>query len=144
MNDAPLLKPAVPFGPVDHENGWEPVPGGAPGVEQKMLSGELDEDAKLGVRTRLIRFQPGTVAASEFLHDYWEEVYLIEVNPRFFGGLPQCLAANVDYPYLLYQIAAGQPITEQPEIDYAKRTETPIVGLLATIEEIANDDQTMP
>jgi len=78
MNDAPLLKPAVPFGPVDHENGWEPVPGGAPGVEQKMLSGELDEDAKLGVRTRLIRFQPGTVAASEFLHDYWEEVYLIE------------------------------------------------------------------
>ena len=45
MNDTPVLKPAVPFGPVDHENGWEPVPGGAPGVEQKMLSGELDEDA---------------------------------------------------------------------------------------------------
>ena len=67
--------------------------------------------------------------------------YLIEVNPRFFGGLPQCIAANVDYPYLLYQIAIGQPIGEQPEIDYEKRTETPIVGLLATLEEIANDEQ---
>ena len=66
--------------------------------------------------------------------------YLIEVNPRFFGGLPQCIAANVDYPYLLYQIAIGQPIGPQPEVDYQKRTETPIVGLLATLEEIANDE----
>ena len=66
--------------------------------------------------------------------------YLIEVNPRFFGGLAQCIAANVDYPYLLYQIAIGEPIGQQPEIDYEKRTETPIVGLLATLEEIANDE----
>lgn len=66
--------------------------------------------------------------------------YLIEVNPRFFGGLAQCIAANVDYPYLLYQIALGEPIGDQPEIDYEKRTETPIIGLLATLEEIANDE----
>lgn len=66
--------------------------------------------------------------------------YLIEVNPRFFGGLPQSIAANVDYPYLLYQIAIGEPIHQRPEIDYEKRTETPIVGLLATLEEIANDE----
>ena len=66
--------------------------------------------------------------------------YLIEVNPRFFGGLPQSIAANVDYPYLLYRIAIGEAIEEQPEVDYAKRTETPIVGLLATLEEIANDE----
>jgi glutathione synthase/RimK-type ligase-like ATP-grasp enzyme len=70
--------------------------------------------------------------------------YLIEVNPRFFGGLPQCIAANVDYPYLLYQIAIGEPIDESAagaQIDYEKRTETPIVGLLATLEEIANDEE---
>ena len=72
------LKPAVTFGPVDHDAGWEPVPGGAPGVEQKMLSGVLDEDAKVGVRTRLIRFKHGTHAPDVFVHDYWEEVYLIE------------------------------------------------------------------
>jgi hypothetical protein len=46
----------------------------------------------------------------------------------------------VDYPYLLYQIAIGEPIGEQPEIDYDRRTETPIIGLLATLEEIANDE----
>lgn len=71
------LKPPVPFHMLDNVSGWEPVPGGAQGVEQKMLSGALDEDAKVGVRTRLIRFQPGTVAPNVFVHDYWEEVYLI-------------------------------------------------------------------
>ncbi len=76
-----MPKPEVPFHELDTAEGWEPVPGGAPGVEQKMLSGALDETAKLGVRTRLIRFQPGTVAPDIFLHDYWEEVYLIS------GGL---------------------------------------------------------
>ena len=30
-----------------------------------------------GVRTRLIRFRPGAVAPDIFVHDYWEEVYLL-------------------------------------------------------------------
>lgn len=72
------LKPAVPFHLLDLEDGWEQVPGGAPGVQQKMLSGALDEDEKTGVRTRLIRFKAGTVAPMVFLHDYWEEVYLLQ------------------------------------------------------------------
>lgn len=67
----------IPFATLDMHAGWEPVPGGAPGVEQKMLSGVLDETAKIGVRTRLIRFQPGTIAPDTFLHDYWEEVHLV-------------------------------------------------------------------
>lgn len=74
------LKPPVPFQMLHNDQGWEQVPGGAAGVEQKMLSGALDEDRKIGVRTRLIRFQPGTVAPNVFLHDYWEEVYLISGN----------------------------------------------------------------
>jgi predicted ATP-grasp superfamily ATP-dependent carboligase len=67
--------------------------------------------------------------------------YLIEVNPRFFGGLHQAVAANVDYPSLLYKLACGEEISESPEADTTVRTETPIVGLLATLEEIAHDDR---
>jgi hypothetical protein len=78
MTKTDQLKPAVPFHLLDLDSGWEQVPGGAEGVEQKMLSGALDEDAKLGVRTRLIRFRAGTVAATTFLHDYWEEVLLLK------------------------------------------------------------------
>ncbi|TMM50752.1 cupin domain-containing protein [Sulfitobacter sabulilitoris] len=78
MRDISDLKTAVAFGGVDADTGWEQVPGGAPGVQQKMLSGALDEAAGRGVRTRLIRFLPGTVAPDVFVHDYWEEVYLID------------------------------------------------------------------
>ena len=73
-----LDKPPVPFHELDLETGWEPAPGAAPGIEQKLLSGELDEENKVGARTRLIRFQPGAFTTTQFVHDYWEEVYLIE------------------------------------------------------------------
>ena len=72
-----LDKPPVDFHTLDVDEGWEPAPGAAPGIEQKLLSGDLDETNKVGARTRLIRFQPGAVAPEPFVHDYWEEVYLI-------------------------------------------------------------------
>ena len=60
------------------ETGWE-VPAGYPaGIEQKILSGALDEGKKRGGRTRLLRFAPGAFTTSPFVHDHWEEVYLLE------------------------------------------------------------------
>jgi predicted ATP-grasp superfamily ATP-dependent carboligase len=67
-------------------------------------------------------------------------VYLIELNPRFFGGLTQSIAANVDYPHLLFRIASGENV-EPPDVDYSTRTEAPVVGLLATLDEIAHDER---
>jgi hypothetical protein len=52
-----LDKPAVDFHTLDVDEGWEPAPGAAPGIEQKLLSGALDETNKVGARTRLIRFR---------------------------------------------------------------------------------------
>ena len=72
-----LDKPPVDFHTLDVDEGWEPAPGAAPGIEQKLLSGDLDETNKVGARPRLIRFHPGAVAPEPFVHDYWEEVYLI-------------------------------------------------------------------
>ena len=47
------------FFALDMESGWE-VPAGYPdGIQQKILSGSLDEDGKRGSRTRLLRFDPG-------------------------------------------------------------------------------------
>ncbi len=80
------------------------------------------------------------IAELDFRKSAGGDSYLIEVNPRFFGGLPQAVAANVDYPHLLYRIAAGEIVAEHTEVDYSVRTETPITGLLATLDEIAHDD----
>jgi len=80
------------------------------------------------------------IAELDFRKDEDGPAHLIEVNPRFFGGLPQALAANVDYPHLLYRIAVGERVEEQTEVDYSVRTETPVTGLLATLDEIAHDE----
>jgi hypothetical protein len=74
--DAPL-KAFVPLSGVDIDRGWQEIPGGAPGVLQKPLSGALDEEARIGVRTRLIRFMPGAIAPQVFVHAYWEEIYIL-------------------------------------------------------------------
>ena len=73
-----MLKKAVNFSKLDIEDGWELAPGAGPGIEMKMLSGYLDENKKFGVRTRLIRFLPGSFNTEVFVHDYWEEVYMIK------------------------------------------------------------------
>lgn len=59
------------------EEGWSVPPGYPEGIQQKILSGTLDERNGHGFRTRLLRFQPGIYTTKPFLHDYWEEVYLV-------------------------------------------------------------------
>jgi hypothetical protein len=74
----PVNKPHLEFHRLDMQSGWETPPGYPAGIEQKILAGELDETGKSGSRTRLLRFQPGVHTTEPFVHDYWEEVYLVE------------------------------------------------------------------
>ncbi|HMF25350.1 MAG TPA: cupin [Pseudolabrys sp.] len=62
---------------LDMSAGWETPPGYPKGIEQKILSGALDEANKRGTRTRLLRFAPGVFTTRPFVHDYWEEVFLV-------------------------------------------------------------------
>ena len=66
------------FFPVDMGTvGWHVPPGYPEGIEQKILAGALDEKRKFGTRTRLLRFAPGVFTTTPFVHDYWEEIYLV-------------------------------------------------------------------
>jgi len=65
------------FHALDLDGGWEVPPGYPAGMQQKILSGELDEAAKTGSRTRLLRFDPGVYTTVPFVHEYWEEVFLV-------------------------------------------------------------------
>ena len=47
------------------------------GIEQQILAGSLDEQARTGFRTRHLRFKPGVYTTKPFVHEYWEEVYLV-------------------------------------------------------------------
>lgn len=61
----------------DPGKGWETPAGYPRGIEQQILAGDLDEKAKRGHRTRHLRFAPGVYTTEPFVHDYWEEVYLV-------------------------------------------------------------------
>jgi ChrR Cupin-like domain len=71
------MKPHLEFHRLDMNAGWETPEGYPAGIEQKILAGRLDEKARNGSRTRLLRFQPGIYTTAPFVHDYWEEVYLV-------------------------------------------------------------------
>lgn len=73
----PVNKEHKEFHAVDLGSGWETPAGYPPGIEQKILAGGLDETNRRGSRTRLLRFAPGVYTTQPFVHDYWEEVYLV-------------------------------------------------------------------
>lgn len=69
-------KEYLEFHAVDLDSGWETPPGYPDGIKQKILTGSLDEEAKTGSRSRLLRIEPGVFTTEPFVHDYWEEVYM--------------------------------------------------------------------
>ncbi len=74
----PITKEHKEFHALDLETGWEVPPGYPEGIEQKILAGSLDEENRKGSRTRLLRFLPGVYTTAPFVHEYWEEVYLLK------------------------------------------------------------------
>jgi len=93
----------------------------------------------------LIRLKWHGVAEIDFRWTGKEDspVWLIEVNPRFWGGMPQAVEAGWDYPYLLYRLAVDGKVDPVEPHDTRVRTETPVMGLLATLHEVIHDEPRM-
>jgi hypothetical protein len=65
------------FHNVDMQSGWQSIPGYPSGFSEKILAGSLDEKNKRGNRTRMLRIAAGTFSTKPFVHEYWEEVFLL-------------------------------------------------------------------
>jgi hypothetical protein len=72
-----MLKEHQEFFTIDLTSGWEALGDRYQGIEQKILSGHLEEKKRIGCRTRLLLFQPGAFTTEPFEHDYWEEVFQV-------------------------------------------------------------------
>jgi ChrR Cupin-like domain len=92
-----MNKPHLEFTPVDLSDGWATPAGYPAGIQQKILASDLDERRRTGSRTRLLRFEPGTYTTAPFVHDHWEEVYLVSgdliVGNDAYGGGGESFAA---------------------------------------------------
>ncbi|MCP4709294.1 MAG: ATP-grasp domain-containing protein [Planctomycetes bacterium] len=69
--------------------------------------------------------------------------HLIEVNPRFFGGLIQSVESGRDYPWLLFELAGKGHIEPLTETRTDVKTETPVLAFLATLQEMTENEQGM-
>jgi len=74
---ARINKPHLEFAGVDLASGFTVPPGYPSGFKEKILAGSLDEQHRKGSRTRLLRIEPGAYSTAPFIHEYWEEVYLL-------------------------------------------------------------------
>jgi hypothetical protein len=90
-----MAKPEREFFPVS-DVAWTPVFAGVvDGLSERILA----TDPRTGVATRMLRFERGTntTAAGPQMHDFWEEVYIVEgslhdltLNQTFPSGTYAC------------------------------------------------------
>lgn len=76
------------------------------------------------------------VAEIDFRWDGKNAPYLIEVNPRFWGGLGQSVESGISYPYLLFELAVEghlEPLKTPPK---KIRTYNPCLLALIILEEL--------
>ena len=58
--------------------GWTPVPGSEGLITELILADNVDPATKTGSRTRLARWQPGARVSEAVIHDFHEEVFIVE------------------------------------------------------------------
>ena len=89
-----MPKPELEFFDVRHVD-WTPANPLVPGLRDRILA----RDPDTGAATRLLRFEPGTdtSVAGVQVHDFWEEVYILEgsftdvtLNQTFSAGMYAC------------------------------------------------------
>jgi hypothetical protein len=72
---------------------WEPATGIREGLFIKILS----QDPETGAYTRLLRWEPGDEISERLVHDFWEEIYILEGrildlsnNQEYTAGMYAC------------------------------------------------------
>ena len=69
-----MPKKEMEFFDHDRHIGWRQVEGAEEGIIEKILS----EDPETGDYTRLLKFPPGLTTSALLVHDFWEEVYILD------------------------------------------------------------------
>jgi predicted ATP-grasp superfamily ATP-dependent carboligase len=81
------------------------------------------------------------VAEIDFRWDGSTTPWLIEVNPRFWAGLFHTVESGVDFPWMLYELAATGQVSEQAHARLGQRTKVGGLYLLSAIQAIAESDE---
>lgn len=109
-----------------------------PGVYRKNIKAPQME----AVAERLLKgIKWHGVAELDFRMGKDNKPYLIEVNPRFWGGLNQSVASNLNYPLLVHDIAMHGDCQKVDGIKQGIRTENLATAILALFDELKKDER---
>lgn len=71
---------------------WEDIEG-SPGLSERILAG----DKRTGDHSRMLKFEPGTTTGETLVHDFWEEVWILQgslhdlrLDQTFTAGMYAC------------------------------------------------------
>jgi len=81
------------------------------------------------------------VVEVDFRWDGVNEPYLIEVNPRFWAGLFHSVESGMDFPWMLYVLAATGVCPEPTPALLGRRTKVAGLHILAAIQHVADSDE---
>ncbi len=96
-----MSKPELEFFPTS-DIGWVRCPGAVDGLTERILA--CDEENK--VATRMLTFAPGTDTSANgvVVHDFWEEVYILEgsiidlpLGKEFTAGMYACRPPGMNH-----------------------------------------------
>ena len=102
------IKEHKEFFPLNLVDGWSKLDGYPSGIQEKVLAGWLDEKNGRGNRTRLLRFEPDTHTSEPFVHDYFEEVFLLR-GDLYVGSDPDGRGGERFEPYTYACRPPGTP-----------------------------------
>ena len=74
--DPKTFKQHLEYFPINLDDGFTSVPG-QPGLSVRVITGTLDEEAKRGSITRLVKFAPGTALDRVITRDCYQEVVVL-------------------------------------------------------------------
>ena len=66
------------FENLDLDAAFKAYDGKVDGISERILSDDMDREARRGKRTRLLRLDSGVQTPAAHAHDYWEEIYVIK------------------------------------------------------------------
>ena len=87
---------------------WGPVVSGSGAAGPGMVGKILNLDDATGVGTRLLKYPPGVETSDVIVHDFWEEVFILEgelhdksINTTFTAGMYACRPPGMPHgPYI--------------------------------------------
>jgi hypothetical protein len=78
---------------------WQDIPE-FPGLSERILAG----DNRTANHSRMLRFAPGTVTPATLVHDFWEEVWILEgsftdlrLGETFTAGMYACRPPGMEH-----------------------------------------------